>query len=70
MLDQSRARARFSPPALDPKTSAVFLDLDGTIAEIVAHPDEVGPDPHLTRILERLCVTMDGRVAVLTGRSL
>jgi trehalose 6-phosphate phosphatase len=71
MLDRSRARkARFSPPALDPKASAVFLDLDGTIAEIVARPDEVGPDALLTSILERLCVTMEGRVAVLTGRLL
>jgi trehalose 6-phosphate phosphatase len=48
----------------------VFLDLDGTLTAIVAYPDEVGPDAPLTRILERLCVTMEGRAAVLTGRSL
>jgi trehalose 6-phosphate phosphatase len=71
MLDRSRARkARLSPPALDPKASAVFLDLDGSIAEIAARPEEIGPDALLTSILERLCVTMEGRVAVLTGRSL
>jgi trehalose 6-phosphate phosphatase len=46
----------------------VFLDLDGAIAEIAARPDAVGPDPLLTRI-ER-CVTIKGRVALLTGRSL
>ncbi len=71
MLDRRRARkTRFSAPALDPEASALFLDLDGSIAEIVARPDEVGPDALLTSILERLCVTMEGRVAVLTGRSL
>jgi hypothetical protein len=42
MLDRSHVRTRFSPPLLDPKTSAVFLDLDGTIAEIAARPDSVG----------------------------
>jgi trehalose 6-phosphate phosphatase len=71
MLDRSRTRtARLPPPALDPKTSAVFLDLDGTLAEIVARPDEDGPDARLTSILERLCATMEGRAAVLTGHSL
>ena len=71
MLDPSRVHdAGFAPPPLDPRATAVFLDLDGTIAEIVARPDEVGPDALLTNILERLCATMEGRVAVLTGRCL
>jgi trehalose 6-phosphate phosphatase len=71
MLDRKRARKPgSSPPALDPKASALFLDLDGSIKEIVARPDEVGPDALLTSTLERLCVTMEGRVAVLTGRLL
>jgi trehalose-6-phosphatase len=39
-----------SPPALDPKVSALFLYLDGSIAEIVARPDEVVPDALLTSI--------------------
>jgi trehalose 6-phosphate phosphatase len=71
MLEHIRVPGtRTSPPALDSKISALFLDLDGTIADIVARPHEVGPEAQLTGILERVVAFMDGRVAVLTGRSI
>jgi trehalose 6-phosphate phosphatase len=71
MLEHKRVRrTRNSPPPLDPKISALFLDIDGTIAEIVARPRDVVPDAELTSILERAVAIMDGRVAVLTGRSI
>jgi trehalose 6-phosphate phosphatase len=70
MLEHKRVRGtRTSPPPLDPNSSALFLDIDGTIADIVARPHEVRADAELTSILERVVTIMRGRVAVLTGRS-
>lgn len=48
----------------------MFLDIDGTIAPIAARPQDVKPDPRRTRLLERLSAALDGRLAVVTGRTL
>lgn len=58
------------PPSLDLAQSALFLDLDGTLAPIVARPQDVGPEPRRNALLERLVSRMNGRVAILTGRTL
>lgn len=50
--------------------SALFLDLDGTLAPIVARPQDVGPDSRRTRLLEQLAEGLEGRLAVITGRTL
>jgi trehalose 6-phosphate phosphatase len=50
--------------------SALFLDLDGTLAPIAARPDDVRPDARRTRLLERLKEGFEGRLAVVTGRTL
>jgi len=50
--------------------AALFLDLDGTLAPIAARPDDVRPDPRRTRLLERLGRALDGRLAVVSGRTL
>jgi len=57
-------------PALDPAGSALFLDLDGTLAPIVLRPDAVGPDARRTGLLRRLVASTRGRVAVVSGRTL
>ena len=60
-----------APPPLDlPRRSAVFLDLDGTLAPIMPRPDDVGPDPRRARALARLREAFEGRVAVVSGRAL
>jgi trehalose 6-phosphate phosphatase len=59
-----------APPVLDLAGTALFLDLDGTLAPIVSRPQDVGPDPRRTAILEELVRRMDGRVAILSGRTL
>jgi trehalose 6-phosphate phosphatase len=59
-----------APPVLDLAGTALFLDLDGTLAPIVARPQDVGPEPRRTAILEELVRRMDGRVAILSGRTL
>ena len=50
--------------------TALFLDLDGTLAPIAARPQDVHPDPRRTSLLERLAHRLDGRLAVVSGRTL
>lgn len=66
----SLTTANRAPPPLDPAKAALFLDLDGTLAEIAPRPGDVGPVERRTQLLRRLVRGMDGRVAVLTGRPL
>lgn len=60
-----------APPApLALARAALFLDLDGTLAPIAARPQDVMPDPRRTGILENLMGGLDGRLAVVSGRTL
>jgi trehalose 6-phosphate phosphatase len=59
-----------APPPLDLRRSALFLDLDGTLAGIEAEPGLVGPEPRRNRLLARLSQALDGRLAVVSGRAL
>jgi trehalose 6-phosphate phosphatase len=59
-----------APPPLRLHGSALFLDLDGTLAAIAARPQDVHPDPRRTRLLEHLGVGLEGRLAVVTGRTI
>lgn len=60
-----------SPPdALRLDDTALFLDLDGTLAPIAARPQDVRPEPRRTALLERLSTRLDGRLAVVSGRTL
>ena len=59
-----------TPKPLALHDCALFLDLDGTLAPIAARPQDVRPDPRRTDLLERLTDALDGRVAVVTGRTL
>ena len=47
---------------------ALFLDIDGTLVEFAATPDEVVVPPTLRPLLERLSSDLDGAFAVVTGR--
>lgn len=49
---------------------AWFLDVDGTLLEIEASPDQVTADSRLIRLLEGLSRTYEGAVALISGRSL
>lgn len=60
-----------APPArLTLAGTALFLDLDGTLAPIAERPQDVRPDPRRTSLIERLLEGLDGRLAVVSGRSL
>jgi trehalose 6-phosphate phosphatase len=62
--------AESPPPALDLGKVALFLDLDGTLAEIALQPGDVAPTDRRTRLLRRLSEAAGCGVAVLTGRDL
>lgn len=59
-----------APKPLRLAGSALFLDLDGTLAPIAARPQDVRPDPRRTRLVETLAARLEGRLAVVTGRTL
>jgi trehalose 6-phosphate phosphatase len=59
-----------APKPLRLGETALFLDLDGTLAPIAARPQDVRPDPRRTSLLERLAKRLDGRLAVVSGRTL
>ncbi len=59
-----------APKPLRLGDAALFLDLDGTLAPIAARPQDVRPDPRRTSLLERLAQRLDGRLAVVSGRTL
>ena len=58
------------PPALDPARTALFLDLDGTLAPIAEQPRDVRPSPERTRLLKSAGERLEGRLAVISGRAL
>lgn len=58
------------PEIIDAERSALFLDVDGTLVAIEAHPDAVVADEALRRLLDRLCRRLDGAMALVSGRTL
>jgi trehalose 6-phosphate phosphatase len=59
------------PPAhLSLSDHAFFLDLDGTLLEYAARPDEVHADPALLSLLRRLSVGCGGALALVSGRTI
>ena len=58
-----------SPPDQLPDSIALFLDFDGTLADLAPRPDAVRVDPDLRPTLERLQASLDGAVALVSGRA-
>lgn len=50
--------------------NALFLDIDGTLLEIAATPDDVRVSAQLLETLRRLLKAFDGAVALVSGRAL
>ena len=49
---------------------ALFMDLDGTLAPFTDLPEEVGPDIRRNALLKRMAVRLEGRMAIISGRSI
>jgi trehalose 6-phosphate phosphatase len=60
----------FAPPTLHSQQHCIFLDFDGTLVEIVQRPSDVVVDQLLSILLTRLQCRLDGRLAVVSGRSI
>ena len=58
------------PPALDHARTALFLDLDGTLAAIEARPRDVAPRAERTELLKTATRRLNGRLAVISYHSL
>jgi trehalose 6-phosphate phosphatase len=58
-----------TPPDLD-RTSALFLDFDGTLVEIAATPEQVVVPPGLPDLLGQLRRQLGGALAIVSGRPL
>lgn len=59
-----------APPTLDLRAHALFLDLDGTLVDIAARPEDVIAGETLRQTLRALTQQMRGGVALLTGRTI
>ena len=60
---------RPDPTHIHCDTSALFLDVDGTLVEIEQRPEDVHADPQLIALLDELLVLFDGAMALVSGRS-
>lgn len=70
ITDERLGGAFQAPPILDLSRTSLFLDLDGTLADIAETPGAVGPVPDRTRVLKALGKAVDGRLAVVSGREI
>lgn len=57
------------PPALSAAGHCLLLDFDGTLVDLVDRPDAVSVDDALVALLQRLLGTFEGRLALVSGRS-
>jgi len=57
-------------PALNPCDTALFLDFDGTLAELAARPGAVRVPALLVPLLDHLYEHLQGALALVTGRPL
>ncbi|MEJ7925320.1 trehalose-phosphatase [Sphingobium sp. AN641] len=70
----SRSPLPVAPPLPPPpfallNGAALFLDFDGTLVDIADTPDSVRVDRALVRLLHALRAGLDGRLAIVSGRS-
>jgi trehalose 6-phosphate phosphatase len=58
------------PPPPLPDHCALFLDIDGTLAELADDPRSVRVDADVAAALPRLAQSLDGALALITGRAI
>jgi trehalose 6-phosphate phosphatase len=70
LLASGTTASSAAPPLFDVRRHALFLDLDGTLVEIEALPEDVVAGEALRGLLRRLCEAAGGAVALITGRTI
>jgi trehalose 6-phosphate phosphatase len=58
------------PPAISPGSTALFLDFDGTLADLAPQPEAVTVADGLVPLLQALSGHVDGALAIVSGRRL
>lgn len=58
------------PPPVALERPALFLDMDGVLAPFAPTPEAVVPTARRTAVLKRLDAVLDGRMAIVSGRTL
>lgn len=59
-----------TPPPLNPKSTALFLDFDGTLAPLQSEPTTVFLSPGQPDTLLKLATAMDHALAIISGRDI
>lgn len=62
--------SRLAAPPVRIARPALFLDLDGVLAPLAETPEAVVPDPRRTRVLREAAERFEGRVAIISGRTI
>lgn len=57
-------------PPVEIERLALFLDMDGVLAPLAATPDAVKPVSRRTEVLKGLNTGLEGRLAIISGRTL
>jgi trehalose 6-phosphate phosphatase len=58
-----------APPDDLLRHASLFLDFDGTLVDLAPRPQDVAVDGALLTLVQRLSTALDGRIAIVTGRS-
>lgn len=58
------------PPLSLLNGASLFLDFDGTLIDIAERPDAVVVEPHLLELLLAVGERLEGRIALISGRSI
>lgn len=58
------------PPVPTASGLALFLDMDGVLAPLAPTPQAVVAEPRRTAVLRALDAALDGRVAIISGRTI
>ena len=73
-MSQTMIGAGISPalprPPVRLTRPALFLDLDGVLAPLAPTPEAVVPDPRRTALLRDIHQRFEGRVAIISGRTI
>lgn len=69
-VSAARPLAPLPAPETPREPVALFLDMDGVLAPLAPTPDAVVAEPRRTAVIARLVKALDGRVAIVSGRTL